>query len=85
MDQTLYVIARTPDYQPLENVIVQVALIYPDGRQDGQLAVRTDADGIARFTFAVKDLENGQVMQVQANLQLNTVSTQAGTTFRIWH
>ena len=85
MDQTLYVIARTPDFKPVEGAIVQIAVIYPDGRKDGQVSERTDADGIARFTFPVKAMENGDVVQVQANLQLNTVSTQAGTTFRIWH
>ena len=85
MDQALTVIARTPDFKPVEGAIVQVALTYPDGHMEGLLAQRTDADGIARFTFAVKDLENCQVVQVQANLQLNAVSTQTGTTFRIWH
>jgi hypothetical protein len=85
MDQTLYVIARTPDFKAVEGAIVQIAVEYPDGRKMGLLAERTDADGIARFTFPVKALENGAVVQVQANLQLNKSSAQAGTTFRIWH
>jgi len=85
MEQTLFVIARTSDYKPLKDVIVQVKLEYPDGRVLGFQSGYTDADGIARFTFPVDGLENGQVVQVQASLFQGTSTAQASTSFRIWH
>jgi hypothetical protein len=85
VDQTLFVIARTSDFAPLKDVIVQVRLEFPDGRVLGLPSSHTDEDGIARFTFPVQGLENGQVVQVQASLLQGSLTTQAATSFRIWH
>lgn len=84
-EQTLFVIARTPDFEPVADAAVDIQVNFPDGRKQGFSIQYTDADGIAKFNLPVSGLEDGQTVLVEVVVTYRGSSVKAATSFIAWH
>jgi len=84
--QTVYVIVRDQDLQPVPGATVSILAIYPDGKNffyPPQEA--TGTDGILQITLPVSKVAPRQVIELQLSIEFQGLKASTRTWFRIWY
>ena len=86
MKQTVFLIVRDQDLQPVQGVQASVTLGYPDGAKFSFRPVGvTGLDGILKVELTAPELAPRQVVNVEITAELQGLKANATTWFRVWY
>lgn len=82
--QTVYVIVRDQNQQPVANAQVVVIVRPPAGQEGRYILLPTDKNGIATYTFSFAARERG-LAQILVAASYHNIQEQTVTSFHVWY
>jgi hypothetical protein len=85
-DQIVYVVVQDQSLAPVTGANVAISLQYPDTQTESKIFLPTgitDAKGIARLTFPMRDQANGLV-EIVVTATYNELKAKTITSYRVW-
>jgi hypothetical protein len=85
-EQTIYVVVQDQSLAPVEGALVTFSIRLPSAPAGTEIAFpvgSTDAKGVAKITFPVRDQSNGLV-EIVVTASYNDLKKQTITSYRVW-
>jgi hypothetical protein len=82
-EQTLSVVVKNQNYQPIENAQVTFVINSPDNQGPSFLMPPTNADGVSKLSFPITG-EPAGVVSITVTVTYNNTQKQTVTSYRIW-
>jgi hypothetical protein len=83
--QELYVTVQDQNMKPLAGAMVNVSILFPDGRIESYRPGVTNSKGISVLAFEVGSVPVNEMVHVEVEASYKGFSTEAATWFRIWY
>ena len=83
--QEVYVTVQDLNMEPLSGAMVNVSVVYPDGKIESYRPAVTNVNGISKLEFEVGDVPVNEMVQVEVEVSYKGFSTETSTWFRIWY